>query len=508
MEILRKSGDYNIILNQENDFQTNLGWEEGMDIFEDEVLSTIINPIDNYETIRYIHEPYNAVINGTTVNQCDIWFKFFFIDANTSYNNGLDYSLIGIAPKDNANMIKTSTESYFRLEYFKTPNNEPPTRMNRKLVFSKNLQLPIGEKFYYNTLRQNIHVPVFMGSNYRNKENMYLFWFQDDTVLSDSTLSGNTFFMTAKFLNASDGSIIDFTNSRLLTTDVISEYADLYYKVVINKSGYTYNVYNYDGTQNERVGNGLSNSINFYEKGGESAPASSPLPTPAASPAPTPAASPAPTPAASPAPTPAPSSGGGSPTYNVSVNRTSIDETGPNNSVTVTVNTTNVANGTTLYWGLTTASSIILTLPPVSDFSGETYNLIITNNQGSFTLTAIEDFRTEGPATSETFAIEIKTGNTAGPVVGTTPLLSLNDTSKDPPIFTYYDVRNCDSGSTGLVMRYPGPDNLDVGVYVISDPLFNPQQVGIVYRIIGVSTQTIFTLYYKEEVEAPSGGCN
>ena len=58
MEILRKSGDYNIILNQENDFQTNLGWEEGMDIFEDEVLSTIINPIDNYDqSLYYMYYP-------------------------------------------------------------------------------------------------------------------------------------------------------------------------------------------------------------------------------------------------------------------------------------------------------------------------------------------------------------------------------------------------------------------------------------------------------------------
>jgi hypothetical protein len=503
MEILRKPGDYNVILNQENDFQTNLGWEEGMDIFEDEVLSTIINPIDNYETIRYIHEPYDAVISGTTVNQCDIWFKFFFIDANTSYNNGLDYSLVGIAPKDNANMIKTSTESYFRLEYFKTPNNEPPTRMNRKLVFSKNLQLPIGEKFYYNTLRQNIYVPVFMGSNYRNKENMYLFWFQDDTVLSDSTLSGNTFFMTAKFLNASDGSIIDFTNSRLLTTDVISESADLYYKVVINKSGYTYSVYNYDGTQNERVGNGLSNSINFYEKGGESTLA----PTPAASPAPTPAASPAPTPAASPAPTPASSpNNSGSPTYTVSVNSTSINETEPGNQLIVTVTTTNVANNTTLYWGLTTGSNIAINVGSTySDFTGETFNVLIVNNTGTFTITAVPDARTEGPSLFETFGIDIRTVNTAGPIVATTGLtLRLNDTSKDPQFVTYYDVKNCTTGFSGLVMRYPGGNNLDVGVYVTAT---NSEYSGNLFKILGLNSGTEFTLYYGGEEEAPSGGC-
>jgi len=508
MDILRKSGDYNIIINQNTDFQTNLGWEEGMNLFEEEVLDTIINPTDNYETVRYIHEPYSGLTSNSNETQCDIWFKFYFIDANTSYNNGLDYNLVGISPKENALMTKQSTKSFFRLEFFKTPNDQPPTRLNRKFVFARNLSLPVGEKFYYTTLKQNIHVPVFMGSNYKNKENMYLFWFQDDSVLSDSTLSGNTFYMTAKFYNGVDGSIVDFTNSRLLNTTEVSEFEDLYYKVIINKSNYSYKMYHYTGgtvSESDRVGNGITNSINFYEKGGELAPPPTPTPAP-----PTPTStppSPSPTP---PAPSPSPSApnNSGDPTYEVSVNRTEIDETGPNNSVTVTVTTTNVANGTVLYWDLAVGSSIILNLPPVSDFTGETYTVTINNNQGSFTLTAIEDFRTEGPGAFEAFAIDIKTGNTAGTIVATTPQLKLYDTSKDPEIFTYYDVRNCDSGTTGLVMRYPGPDNLDAGVYVISDPLFNPQQVGIIYRIIGVSTQTIFTLYYKEEVEAPSGGCN
>ena len=105
MEILRKSGDYNIILNQQNDFQTNLGWEEGMDIFEDEVLSTIINPIDNYETVRYIHQQYSGLTGNSDDTHCDIWYKFYFIDSGSTYTNGLDYSLVGIKPKDNAFVI-------------------------------------------------------------------------------------------------------------------------------------------------------------------------------------------------------------------------------------------------------------------------------------------------------------------------------------------------------------------------------------------------------------------
>jgi hypothetical protein len=269
MEILRKSGDYNIILNQQNDFQTNLGWEEGMDIFEEEVLSTIINPIDNYETVRYIHKSYSGLTGNSDDMQCDIWYKFYFIDSGNTYTNGLDYSLVGIKPKDNALMTKVSSESYFRLEFFKTPNNEPPTRVNRKLVFSKNLSLPLGEKFYYNTLRENIHIPVFMGSNYKNKENMYLFWFQDDTVLSDSTLSGNTFFMTAKFMNALDGSILDFTTTGLTIDQQLVEERDMYYKIDIDKTNYSYKVYQYSGgttTEDNLVGKGMDNAIKFYEK--------------------------------------------------------------------------------------------------------------------------------------------------------------------------------------------------------------------------------------------------
>ncbi len=320
MEILKKSGDYNVIVNQQNDFQTNLGWEEGMDIFEDEVLSTIINPIDNYETVRYIHQPYSGLTGNGDDLQCDIWYKFYFIDSGETYTNGLDYSLVGIRPKDNALMTKVSSESFFRLEFFKTPSSfwsdtetymyeqtisygsniykslidnnvnnvpdevdgdkwemiienesicEPPTRINRKLVFSKNLSLPLGEKFYYNTLKQNIHIPVFMGSNYKNKENMYLFWFQDDTVLSESIYKGNTFFMTAKFFNALDGSILDFTTTGLTVDQQLVEDRDMYYKINIDKTNYSYKVYKYSGgttTEDDLVGKGMDNAIKFYEK--------------------------------------------------------------------------------------------------------------------------------------------------------------------------------------------------------------------------------------------------
>jgi hypothetical protein len=446
MEILKKSGDYNIVINQENDFLTNLGWQEGMDIFEEEVLDTIINPIDNYETVRYIHEPYSGLTSNSGDTQCDIWFKFYFIDSVGTYTNGLDYSLVGIAPKDNAKMLKTTTESYFRLEFFKTPNNEAPTRINRKLVFSKNLSLPLGEKFYYNPLRQNIHIPVFMGSNYRNKENMYLFWFQDDTVLSDSTLSGNTFYMTAKFLNATDGSVLDFTTRGLSAGQQLVEYRDMYYKIVINKTNYTYKVYDYDGgttTESNLVGKGINNAIKFYEKGGTIAT------TPAATLSPTPAPTLSPTPAPTLSPTPQPTSGPPALTFSATTDSSTYGEyanpINGNNVVTVTVRTSQSAIGRYIWWAKHSGTA---TLDDFINFNG-TPMIINAATGHTFTLEIDEDEKTEGP---QTFSVAILTGTTSPPTPGGevayTNTFTITDDSITPPKYALLEAFLDTSGCT------------------------------------------------------------
>jgi hypothetical protein len=323
MEILKNNTNLNIVINTEQNFRTDLGWQENLAEFEKEVLEDIINPAKNYETVRYIHKPYDVTISGITLNQSDIWFKFYFRTSGATPNYVLDYNPIGITTKENELMLKQSTESFFRLEFFKTPGVisntgttltcEPPTRQNRRLVNSRNLSLPLGEKYFYTTTNSGyyIHVPVFTGSNYRNKENMYMFWFDDESTLTDTNLSGtttldkyvfgtgstiqtilftnennditqvniptggttlvgwvgqtftipnqityyrnfyhgkNTFFMTGKFFNGKDGDIIDFTNRALSTSHVITEEKDMYYQVDFDNYERTYQVYKYSGT--------------------------------------------------------------------------------------------------------------------------------------------------------------------------------------------------------------------------------------------------------------------
>ena len=302
MEILRKDENQNLIINKEQDFLNDLGWQENMIQFEDEVLSTIINPIENYETVRYIHKPYDTEVSGLTFSQTDIWYNFYFLSGWT-YTQ--DYNVVGIDTHENAKMLKQATQSFFRLEFYKTPHvsgttYEPPTRVNRKLSFAKNLSLPLGEKYFYtgNNINEDIFFPVFMGSNYRNKENMYLFWFQDESVLSETVLSGDTFWMTVKFYNANDGTIIDFVNRPIIRGYEVVESTDMYYKLVIDRTDYSYQYYRYTGSTGTRVGES-NDPIKFYQKG-----ELQPTPTPSSTPTST--STPTPTPTLSSTPTPTP----------------------------------------------------------------------------------------------------------------------------------------------------------------------------------------------------------
>lgn len=101
---------------------------------------------------------------------------------------------------------------------------------------------------------------------------------------------------------------------------------------------------------------------------------------------------------------------------------TSINE---NSTVTFNIETTNIADNTTLYWTInhTTTTS--------SDFSSTSGSFTINSNTGSFNITTIADSLTEG---NQTFTVSILTGSDSGPIVATSNSVTINDTSTSPPI--------------------------------------------------------------------------
>jgi hypothetical protein len=258
MKIIRKNIDQNLLLNKETHFKTDLGWGENFVEYEKNVLKSIINPIVNYETLRFTHEPYTTTDD---VNQFDIWYQFFFLNQSNNYT--LNYNNIGIDNSQNQSLTKQVTNSFFRLEFFKTPDDGVPNRTNRKLVITRNLPFPLGERLLFSDTNSLIYVPVFNGNNFKNTEVMYLFWFYDDTVLEDELLSGDVFWMSARFYNAGDGTITDFTNKDVIGE--VSEEDDVYFKVIIDKENQYYIVREFDGIEGNRAGT-RTNPIKFYQR--------------------------------------------------------------------------------------------------------------------------------------------------------------------------------------------------------------------------------------------------
>jgi hypothetical protein len=118
------------------------------------------------------------------------------------------------------------------------------------------------------------------------------------------------------------------------------------------------------------------------------------------------------------------------PTYDtLTVDSIEVDE---GDTVTYTLNTSHVPDGTTLYWTNSGTST-------ASDFfpSGDSGSFQVNNNTATISLQVYNDTSTEG---SQTLILQIRTGSTAGTVVKTAPTVTINDTSLSPIWYARYDA--------------------------------------------------------------------
>ena len=129
------------------------------------------------------------------------------------------------------------------------------------------------------------------------------------------------------------------------------------------------------------------------------------------------------------------------PTYVISPSNTSINE---GETFTTTVTTSNVADGTTLYWQLDQITGNITG----GDFSSGALNGSGTTSSSQFNFqhTVAADTTTEG---EEKFAIELATDAGFNNIVATSSLITINDTSTDSATPTYALSSNLDPVNEG-----------------------------------------------------------
>lgn len=114
---------------------------------------------------------------------------------------------------------------------------------------------------------------------------------------------------------------------------------------------------------------------------------------------------------------PAAGGGSGTPTYTLAASATTLNE---GDTVTFTVTTTNVPNGTLLYYSIENVEAL--------DFTDNTLNgsLSINNNGGSFTKTIKPDLLTEG---NQTFNVRLRINSVTDTIVDSVFGIVITDTS-------------------------------------------------------------------------------
>ena len=129
------------------------------------------------------------------------------------------------------------------------------------------------------------------------------------------------------------------------------------------------------------------------------------------------------------------------PTYVISPSKTSINE---GETLTTTVTTSNVADGTTLYWQLDQHTGSV----SAADFSSGAWNGAGTTSSSQFTFqhTVAADTTTEG---EEKFAIVLATDAGFSNIVATSAVITINDTSTDSATPTYSLSSNLDPVNEG-----------------------------------------------------------
>lgn len=104
----------------------------------------------------------------------------------------------------------------------------------------------------------------------------------------------------------------------------------------------------------------------------------------------------------------------------------------------INVSTTNVSNGTTLYW----------TVTPAGDFGTSSGSFTINSNAGSFNVSPTADLTTEG---TETATIQIRTGSTSGTIVATDTFDILDTSTTPAPTYSVTAPTSIDEGSAGTM---------------------------------------------------------
>jgi len=224
------------------------GVNESIDVFENEIVQKAVNPIDNFETIRYSHArwaPQIINVDPKTSTHYDFYFYSATTDSSitaTTTNTAwvTDYRANGFTSRQIYYNEDVFSKSYFKLDFYDSKKSTSQQNLLTIIIpTQQGLTTPavIGQ----NTVA--IRKPEYQLNFTGDKEGYFVYWLKSSEFFNPEI---NTLYMSVKFYDASIGGFKKMMNTPQGTLpDKFNFDQDIYfyYTLKLNYDDYTYEVF-------------------------------------------------------------------------------------------------------------------------------------------------------------------------------------------------------------------------------------------------------------------------
>ena len=247
----------------------NEGQEDSIEIFQTEAAKEVVGVAKDFEVSRFAHSTYGPKSSpfNTSIN-----YEFnFFSGVTSNLSSSTDWGCNYLAIKNNGLPVffaenlfyysKIFTNSFFKLDFYDLTDEKSQT--NFFTIILPTQQGYTTKETVNGEPGIDVKIPKFKLDYVGDKEGFFIYWLKKTDFIS-----ANTFYMSAKFFDASRGIFLKMmTVPQSNFVPGGSQYSFdgqkfFYYKVVLNYSATTYSVY--DVATSTRTGF-ESSPIKWYE---------------------------------------------------------------------------------------------------------------------------------------------------------------------------------------------------------------------------------------------------
>ena len=246
------------------------GVNESIEVFENEIIQKAINPIDNFETIRYSHAPWAPQIinvDPKTSSHYDFYFYSATTDSSitaTTTNTPwvTDYRANGFTSRQIYYNDNVFSKSYFKLDFYDS-KKRTSQQILLTIIIPTQQGLMTSAIIGLNTV--DIRKPQYQLNFTGDKEGYFVYWLKSPEFFNPEI---DTLYMSAKFYDANIGGFKRMMNSPQGTMPDkfnFSQEIYFYYTLKLNYNDYTYEVF-LDNELNKMTKVGTDyNPIKWYE---------------------------------------------------------------------------------------------------------------------------------------------------------------------------------------------------------------------------------------------------